>query len=123
MDICCRKIGSTFLHQFFYTILLHQFFLHQFFYTILLHQFFLHQFFYTILLHQFFYTNFLHHFITLIYPFLQQFLQQFFTPNLFAPICLHQFLVFFPKNRFLNFKIWCKTSKIFGVQKNWRKQN
>jgi len=79
------------------------------------------------------------------------FLHQFFTPNVFYNIFytnfflfLHQFL---PKNRFLNFKIWCKNNwckkrKNFGVkqigvkkpkilankigvknQKFWRKKN
>jgi len=100
-----------FLHQFFtpnfYANFLHKFFafLHQFFYTHFLlfyTNFFTHIFcfFTTIFYTHFllFYTNFLHTFFA--------FLHQFFT---------HIFLLFytnvFPKNIFLNFKIWCKKTK------------
>jgi len=34
---------------------------------------------------------------------------------IFTPIFLHHF---FPKNLFLNLKIWCKKSKLFGVKKS-----
>ena len=55
-----------------------------------------------------------------VYLFLHQF---FFHINFFShQFFLHHFFAFFytnffPKNLFLNFKIWCKKSKIFGVKK------
>ena len=66
-------------------------------------------------LHQFFYTNFFTPFFCFFTPFfLLLFLHHF----------LHQFFAsFFSKNLFLDFKIWCKKSKIFDVKKNWCKKS
>ena len=63
---------------------------------------------------------FLHQFFAFLTPIL---FTLFFTPILFTlfftPILFTLFFtpIFFPKNLFLNFKIWCTKSKLFGLKK------
>ena len=94
------KILRIWSRIFYYTILWGCTFLHQFFYTMFV-WFFLHQFFdFFTPIFWFFYTNF----CFLLHQYFVFFTSIFYT-------------IFFPKNLFLNFKIWCKKSKIFGEKK------